>query len=488
MTTLSKRFLSIGAFSLGLVGVLAVFLAFFWTAGAQTVGDGLSGWAWSSNIGWIQTRGTAVNGDAFGVGYDSFTENFSGYAWSSNIGWIHFSPAGPYPAGPSHGVRFDEASSRLVGWARALSYGGGWDGWIKMSDTNHTVSVNGNGQLSGYAWGDDVVGWVDFSGVTCSGCGGDYPPPQDPQLTVVKSGTGTGVVASSPTGINCGSDCNERYTSGTSIVLTPSPAVGSTFSGWANCPTVDGNLCRLTITSDINIGAQFNSDGDGGGDDTLYNLGVTVIGSGTVTSNPPGINCGNDCGENYTDGTTVNLIATPGNGYVFTRWEEDCSGNSNCSVDMTSPRSVTAVFEVDEGDGGDDVSFATTCDNTIGSTCLVVIQCNGPVDCSTNVVYSENYVQVIPADSENPVTYSFPGILNLRAGIELAICDDLTTNNCTELVGDTVTKTGSFYVRGKEVDGSDNIGGTYNVRVYINTTASNSNFILRFVPRSGGGQ
>ncbi len=488
MITLSKRFLSIGAFNLGLVGVLAVFLTFFWTAGAQTIGDGLSGFAWSSNIGWIQTRGTATNGAEFGVGYNDSTTSFSGYAWSSNIGWIHFNPAGPYPASPNHGVSFDEASSRLIGWARALSHGGGWDGWIKMSDNNHAVSVGDDGRLSGYAWGDDVVGWVDFSGVTCSGCvSDDVPPPQDPQLTVEKSGTGTGTVTSSPAGINCGADCNERYTSGTNIVLTASPATGSTFGNWTNCPTVDGNLCRLNITTNITVRAQFDSGGDGGGD-TLHRLDVAVTGVGSVTSSPAGINCGNDCDENYTDGTNVNLTANPGDGYVFSRWEGACSGGGGCSVEMTSPRSVTAIFEIEEGGEDGDTGFNVTCDNTIGSTCLVVIQCNGAVDCSANEVYSENYVQVTPADLENPITYSFPGILNLRAGVELAICNDLTTGTCTELVGDTITKTGPFYIRGKEVDGSGNISGTYNVRVNINTTTSNSSFILRFVPRSGGGQ
>ena len=51
----------------------------------------------------------------------------------------------------------------------------GWDGWIELSGANHaTGDTTGNGgvtlntstnQFSGYAWGSDVVGWVDMSGV-----------------------------------------------------------------------------------------------------------------------------------------------------------------------------------------------------------------------------------------------------------------------------------------------------------------------------------
>ena len=49
---------------------------------------------------------------------------------------------------------------------------GGWDGWIRLSGTAtdgspYGVSIMNNGSFSNdvnaYAWGGDVVGWVDFS-------------------------------------------------------------------------------------------------------------------------------------------------------------------------------------------------------------------------------------------------------------------------------------------------------------------------------------
>ena len=51
-------------------------------------------------------------------------------------------------------------------------------------------------------------------------------------------------------------------------------------------------------------------------DPTKYTLTVskTGNGSGTVTSNPSGINCGNTCSSKYADGTEVQLTATAASG------------------------------------------------------------------------------------------------------------------------------------------------------------------------------
>jgi len=50
-------------------------------------------------------------------------------------------------------------------------------------------------------------------------------------LTVNKSGTGTGTVTSVPTGINCGATCLFSYSFNTQVTLTASAATGSTFMG-----------------------------------------------------------------------------------------------------------------------------------------------------------------------------------------------------------------------------------------------------------------
>ncbi len=144
--------------------------------------DNISGWAWSGGsdnnigIGWISFNCTNESSCAtsnYGVNVDSTSGNFSGYAWSANVGWIHFAPAGPYPGLPNHSAKRE--GNTVTGWARVIATTGGFDGWIKLSDTNapaYGVTINPTtGNFSGYAWGDSVLGWIDFAPVTAVGTG-----------------------------------------------------------------------------------------------------------------------------------------------------------------------------------------------------------------------------------------------------------------------------------------------------------------------------
>ena len=68
-------------------------------------------------------------------------------------------------------------------------------------------------------------------------------------------------------------------------------------------------------------------------------------GGGTVTSAPPGINCGTDCTEPYVQNTSVTLTAQPDANSTFTGWTgEGCTGTSTCVVSMSMARSVKATF------------------------------------------------------------------------------------------------------------------------------------------------
>jgi hypothetical protein len=85
----------------------------------------------------------------------------------------------------------------------------------------------------------------------------DRTPPPSHILSVTSSGDGSGSVASSPAGIDCGSDCNEAYVDGTSVTLTATRNRGSTFEGWdGGC---SGSLpeISMTILSDLECSARF---------------------------------------------------------------------------------------------------------------------------------------------------------------------------------------------------------------------------------------
>jgi hypothetical protein len=82
-----------------------------------------------------------------------------------------------------------------------------------------------------------------------------------------------------------------------------------------------------------------------------YSLTVikTGAGSGTVTSSPPGIDCGSDCYEPYALNTVVTLTANASTGSAFLGWTgSGCSGTGTCTVTVTSSMSVSAAFTLSD--------------------------------------------------------------------------------------------------------------------------------------------
>ena len=75
-----------------------------------------------------------------------------------------------------------------------------------------------------------------------------------------------------------------------------------------------------------------------------FTLTVNTFGQGIVTSNPAGINCGADCSQNFSQGASVTLIASPLTGFDFIGWGGDCSGTGSCAVLMSANKNVSAMF------------------------------------------------------------------------------------------------------------------------------------------------
>jgi len=132
-----------------------------------------------------------------------------------------------------------------------------------------------------------------------------------PTLTVAKFGTGTGVVTSSPPGISCGADCSEAYPGQTIVTLTAAPDPGSLHIGWfaPACPGV--GACAVTMGGSQGVTARFGLS---------RRVTVSLAGAGSVVSAPAGIDCGSDCTEDFGEGASVQLTATPGPGLAFDRW------------------------------------------------------------------------------------------------------------------------------------------------------------------------
>ena len=264
----------------------------------------LTGWAWSSNIGWISFSSLnpgAGGGAAYGVQVDLNTGRMSGYAWSSNIGWIQFGGLNRTPpSGSSGNAMVNLTSGAVTGWARACAgtlnndpnqnlpgncstmnpRTDGWDGWIELSGTNHsspnTVGYQGTstqgvtmamvangsvtkGMFSGYAWGGPVVGWVSFAPkavignsnpVNCPGCctgtcGGG------PDFTV----TGTNVSLNSANGYTYTAvvSINRSGSDTTSQIITPSLSTqsGYTIGTFSPATCTLGSLVSCTESVQI---------------------------------------------------------------------------------------------------------------------------------------------------------------------------------------------------------------------------------------------
>ena len=94
------------------------------------------------------------------------------------------------------------------------------------------------------------------------------------------SGSGSGSITSQPAGIRCGGttkDCYENYPTGTSVILTATPAAGSTFTGWSGACSGTGT-CTLVMDGARSVTATFTLN------TASYNLSVSKAGNSTAPS------------------------------------------------------------------------------------------------------------------------------------------------------------------------------------------------------------
>jgi len=193
-----------------LVFMLVSLTAFSYNSDSIEASDKpVTGWAWSSNIGWISMSTTTA--PVYGVNINPADGNLTGYAWSSNIGWINFDPAGPFSQNPNYSARVNiggEAScgerENICGWARACSVfqsgcsgalidnaqRGDWDGWIFLGPMTDGVRLEndpdpaGGSVFRGFAWGGEPIGWISFDDVKTTYVLNSPPVASNPTSTL----------------------------------------------------------------------------------------------------------------------------------------------------------------------------------------------------------------------------------------------------------------------------------------------------------------
>jgi len=162
-------------YTISFFAILIIISGFFFLRNkvdAQNSLSPVSGLATITNMGYsISFSGN--NGGTFGnIPYNvqySPTGGFTGYAWSPEYGWIQFNgiTATVLSLTQNNDNEFDQ-NGNPANWATgAISLSGSNGG--TSGDIPYSISFNPDGTANAtnhWAWGGNVIGWVDFSGVT----------------------------------------------------------------------------------------------------------------------------------------------------------------------------------------------------------------------------------------------------------------------------------------------------------------------------------
>ncbi len=162
-------------------------------------------------------------------------------------------------------------------------------------------------------------------------------------------------------------------------VVSPENLLAQTNGGSAADPEIPADIFFYRVRGgcgggQVDPGEECDDGNNLGGDGCSslcvlesYLLSVSLAGggSGTVTSAPGGIDCGQDCSQAYVAGTVVALAAVADPGSVFQAW----GGHADCAdgtVTMAGSRACVATFAEDcNGNSvadGDDVAGGTSPD------------------------------------------------------------------------------------------------------------------------------
>jgi hypothetical protein len=204
-------------------------------------------------------------------------------------------------------------------------------------------------------------------------------PSANYQLTVIKDGTGSGTVMSSPSDIDCGATCDFSFNTGRSVTLTAAPVSGSIFDGWSGACSGKG-ACVVTMNAMRTVRAQFTK---------VYNLhlqyGAANQGrAGLITVFDPAIQtCLLEQGpcDLIVRAGAVSLHADVLQGGTFNKWEANCAtdpsmldcplnvtGDTTVGVDFIGPSRLTVT--VVTNDNGAFVSDSTERFSCVGAqTC-----------------------------------------------------------------------------------------------------------------------
>src|SRR3989344_728617 len=271
-------------------------LSFLPFVASASVTDNISGFAWSSNIGWISfncTNNGSCGTSNYGVNKD-VSGNLVGYAWSPNIGWIRFGGLSGFPTGGSAQQNAQVVGTNLIGWAQALSAdGNGWTGWISLSGTGPgygvTLTNTGSTLASQYncmtdcVWGSDVLGWIDFSGVIEGPAVNTVPTVTSPTATSIT--TTSAILGANVVSLGIPASISAR---GTCYGTSPNPMTNCLAQGGTTTGVYSHSRTSLTPnTTYYYRGYAINATGTGYSADGTFTATNTNDSCGTYSGATP---------------------------------------------------------------------------------------------------------------------------------------------------------------------------------------------------------
>ncbi|MFL5822682.1 MAG: Ig-like domain repeat protein [Solirubrobacteraceae bacterium] len=227
----------------------------------------------TGSAGTFQLQGGLLQGTGTSVLNGSLNNSGGSVLVGSASASGHMTVGGSYSQGSSGRLTVVINGTAIGSGYSQLSMGG-------PSSLNGTLAIN---TLSGPQPGKlyTILGGGNVSGTFSSVLGRFVPNATSPtagykvdyfntavgldaeamfKLTVKKAGPGTGVVTSSPAGINCGSKCQAFFFASPTVKLTEHPGAGWVFNRWTGACTAAGSAptCQVKMTKARTVTATFS--------------------------------------------------------------------------------------------------------------------------------------------------------------------------------------------------------------------------------------
>ncbi len=150
-------------------------------------------------------------------------------------------------------------------------------------------------------------------------------------LATIKSGSGAGTVASSPSGIDCGAACAAQFLWGSTVTLTAAASAGSVFTGWIGSGCGGTGACTVPISGATTVTASF----------------VPLAGVPTATANLTSMGFGSQSMQTTSPAQIVTLTNT-GTGSITVTGiglsEPQFSQSNTCSAALVTGASCTVTI------------------------------------------------------------------------------------------------------------------------------------------------